>query len=238
MAAPSRPVAWLVHLYTASGAVLAYLAAVDTFNYRFREALLWLAAALVVDATDGALARLARVKEALPGVNGAALDDIVDYLTYVFVPVLLVWRAILVPEPWMPWVCGAMLLSSALGFVRAEAKTPDHFFTGFPSYWNIVVCYLLLCRWPQPVNGVLLAVLAALVFTPLRFVYPSRTPVLRPLTNLLGTAWALLLLWIVWSMPAVPRAWVTVSFAFPVYYTGLSLALQLGRRRPASAGIS
>ncbi len=238
MGAPSRPVAWLVHLYTASGAVLAFLAAIETFNYRFREALLWLGVAIVVDATDGTLARLARVKEALPGFNGAGLDDIVDYLTFVFVPVLLVWRAILVPEPWMPWVCGAMLLSSALGFARAEAKTADHFFSGFPSYWNIVVCYLLVCRWPPQVNGVLLLVLAALVFAPVRFVYPSRTPVLRTPTNVLGIAWAGLLFWIVWSMPDVSRGWVTASFFFPAWYTGLSLLLEARRGRRHSAGLS
>src|SRR4029079_7616768 len=104
----------------------------------------WLFLQVAVDATDGLLARRLRVYERTPGVNGAKLDDIVDYLCYVFVPALMVWRAPLVPADWVVPVAAAMLLSSAYGFNRGDAKTSDHFFTGFPSYWNIVVFYLFL----------------------------------------------------------------------------------------------
>jgi phosphatidylcholine synthase len=127
-------IVWLAHLYTASGAVLGFLAARDIFQYRYREAFFWLALAMFVDATDGLFARLARVSERIPWFSGDALDNIVDYVTYVFVPALFVWRAILVPAEWATVVCGAMLLSSAYGFNRTDAKTSDHFFTGFPSH--------------------------------------------------------------------------------------------------------
>src|SRR5687767_1203405 len=132
------------------------------------------------------LARALRVSERLPWFNGAKLDDIVDYLCYVFVPALFVWRAILVPETWTVYVTAAMLLSSAYGFNRTDAKSADHFFTGFPSYWNIVVFYLLVLRLSDVVNGLILLALAVMVFVPSRYVYPSRTPVLRRLTNALG----------------------------------------------------
>ncbi len=99
-------------------------------------------AATFVDATDGVLARRARVKDVLPGIDGARLDDIVDYLTFVFLPVLLALRVGRAAIR-MGWRGGAaMLLSSAYGFAAADAKTDDHFFTGFPSYWNIVALYL------------------------------------------------------------------------------------------------
>src|SRR5258705_1232598 len=110
--------AWLVHLYTASSAVLAFLATRAIFEYRLRDEFFWLGAEIVIDATDGVLARAARVSHRLPWFNGAKLDDIVDYLTYVFVPAVVIWRALLVPEAWTIPVASAMLLSSAYGFNR------------------------------------------------------------------------------------------------------------------------
>ncbi|MEQ1758296.1 MAG: CDP-diacylglycerol O-phosphatidyltransferase [Vicinamibacterales bacterium] len=223
--------AWLVHLYTASGVVLAFLAATAIFQYRFRDAFIWLALQIIIDATDGLLARRARVSSVTPHFRGAHLDDIVDYVAYVFVPALLVWRALLVPGSWSVAVCAAMLLSSAYGFSRDDAKTEDHFFTGFPSYWNIVVFYLLLGGRSQEVNAIVLVVLAALVFVPIRYVYPSRTPVLRSTTLGLGVAWAVLMLWMVWQMPEVPRVAFWLSTFFPVYYVALSLVLSTRGRR-------
>ncbi len=217
--------AWLVHLYTASGVVFALFAAQDIFLYRYREAFFWLALQVVVDATDGLLARWARVSTFTPGFDGGRLDDIVDFVAYAFVPALFVWRSLLVPDTWMPAVCAAMLLSSAYGFSRADAKTPDHFFTGFPSYWNIVVLYLLLGGFPPIVNGIVLLGLVCLVFVPVRYVYPSRTPVLRGTTLTLGVVWAGVVGWMIWRMPGVPRQVYWGSMAFPAYYVLLSLVL-------------
>ena len=221
--------AWIAHLYTASGAFFAFLSARAIIEFDYRAAFFWLGVQIIVDATDGVLARALRVSERLPWFNGAKLDDIVDYLCYVFVPALLVWRAILVPEAWGLYVTGAMLLSSAYGFNRADAKSADHFFTGFPSYWNIVVFYMLLLRLPDTVNGVILLGLAALVFVPIRYVYPSRTPVLRWLTNSLGVIWGVLLGVMLWQYPAVSPPVLWASLVFPVYYFGLSFWLQFVR---------
>lgn len=225
-------VAWLAHLYTGSGAVLAFLAARAVIDHDYRTAFFWLGVQIAVDATDGVLARALRVSERTPHFNGAKLDDIIDYLTYVFVPALFVWRAVLVPDAWMPWVVAAMLLSSAYGFNRDDAKTDDHFFTGFPSYWNIVVFYLLIAGLSSTVNAVILVALAVLVFVPIRYIYPSRTPVLQWPTNILGVIWGALMLVMLWRYPAIPPLVFWVSLVFPVYYVAVSLALQV--RRPAS----
>jgi phosphatidylcholine synthase len=217
--------AWLAHLYTASGAVLAFLAARAVIDHDYRTAFFWLGVQIFVDATDGVLARALRVHDRLPGFNGAKLDDIIDYLTYVFVPVLFVWRAVLVPDAWTLWVAAAMLLSSAYGFNRADAKTANHFFTGFPSYWNIVAFYLLIARLPATVNGVILLVLAVLVFVPIRYLYPSRTPVLMWPTNILGIVWGVLMVVMLWQYPAISRSVFVASLVFPVYYVVASLIL-------------
>lgn len=221
--------AWIAHLYTATGVVFAFLAARAAIEYDYRTAFFWLAVQVAVDATDGVLARAARVGERLPWFNGAKLDDIIDYLTYVFVPALIVWRGMLVPHDVAVPIACAMLLSSAYGFNRDDAKTADYFFTGFPSYWNIVTFYLLVARWPPTVNAAILLVLVVLVFVPLRYVYPSRTPVWAVPTNVLGAIWAVLALVMLWQYPAVSPAVWWASLVFPVYYAGLSAVLQFRR---------
>ena len=217
--------AWLVHLYTASSAVLAFLATRAIFEYRFRDAFFWLGVAIMIDSSDGVFARAARVSQRLPWFNGGKLDDIVDYLTYVFVPAVFVWRALLVPDAWTIPVASAMLLSSAYGFNRDDAKTSDHFFTGFPSYWNLVVFYLFLMHESQVVNALVLIALAVLVFVPIRYLYPSRTPTLRALTVALGIAWGITLLVMVWQLPAISAPLLWGSLAFPIYYVVLSLVV-------------
>jgi phosphatidylcholine synthase len=218
--------AWLVHLYTASSAVLAFLATRAAVEYRFRDAFFWLALTIAIDATDGFFARAARVSTRIPWFNGAKLDDLVDYLTYVFVPAVIVWRAQLVPDGWMIGVAGAMLISSGYGFSRVDAKTEDHFFTGFPSYWNIVVFYLYVLHLSQTANAIWLLVFAVLVFVPIRYAYPSRMPHLRGLTNALGVGWGAALLVMIWQLPAISPVLLWGSLLYVIYYFGLSLAMQ------------
>jgi phosphatidylcholine synthase len=218
---------WLAHLYTALGAPLALVATIAVIRDDFRTAFLVLALTTFIDATDGALARALHVKDRLPAFDGGRLDDIVDYLTYVFVPVLLIWRAGLLPPGWDVWVGGAVLVASAYGFVQPGAKIEagDHFFTGFPSYWNIVSVYLYVWRWPALWNAVVLVVLAVLVFVPIRYVYPSRTVTLARTTLTLGTAWAVLIVVMMWRLPATDGPWMWLSLVFPAYYAAVSLWL-------------
>jgi phosphatidylcholine synthase len=230
----SRIRAWLVHLYTASGAFLAFVGAWAVVHGSDRIALAAMLAATIVDATDGMLARRARVKEVLPQIDGARIDDIVDYLTFVFLPLLLLdasgglYRFQAFP------VAAIVLVSSMYGFVSPDAKTSDHFFTGFPSYWNIVVLYLMAFATPPGVNAIVLLVLSALVFVRIGYVYPSRTPVLQRLTLALASLWGLALAIIIGMWPDAPRALLVGSLAFPVYYLVLSLVLHF--RRPRAAG--
>ncbi len=220
---------WIAHLYTATGAVIALLATGMTFAHNFRAVFIYFIAATFVDSTDGVVARALQVKERLPNFDGAKLDDIIDYLMYAFIPALVVWQADMVPSPFP--ICAAIVLSSAYGFAQADAKvaSTDHFFTGFPSYWNIVVGYLYLLQLSQRTNAIILVTLAVLVFVPIRYVYPSRTMALKWPTLALGTIWAILLTWIIWRLPAIDGPWIMLSLVFPAYYFALSLWLQFRR---------
>jgi phosphatidylcholine synthase len=220
---------WIAHLYTATGGVLAFLATAAVFAHDFRTAFLYLVVATFVDATDGVLARSLRVKELLPQFDGALLDNIIDFLTYVFVPALIAWQANLVSNPFP--VCAAMIVSSLYGFSRTDAKgqDADPYFAGFPSYWNIVVAYLYMLQWPRETNAMLLVFLAVMVFVPIHYLYPSRMRTLKGLTLALGTMWAALFAWLLWRLPAVDGPWAMLSLMFPAYYVALSLWLQFRR---------
>lgn len=190
-----------------------------------------MALAVVIDATDGTLARRAHVKEVIPWFDGDRLEDIVDYLTYVLVPCFLMIRADLLPKEDDLWLVGLPLLASAYGFCQKAAKTSDHFFLGFPSYWNIVAFYFYVLKTPLWVNAFLVLIFSALVFVPIRYLYPSRSPVLRGLTVSLGVLWGIVVLIIIYLLPQPPTSLVLGSLLFPAYYLILSFWLEASRRR-------
>ena len=230
--------AWLVHLYTGMGLVLA--AGMAVLICRGDPASLHLAfwlmlAACAIDATDGTLARAAEVKKVLPGFDGARLDDITDFLTYTFLPLFLLWRADILPGA--PWVLLFPLLASAYGFCQTDAKTADGYFLGFPSYWNIVAFYLYVLRPAEWVSQMVLIVLAALTFVPSRYLYPSQRGLLNRTMAVLAILWACLIVWLLAHLPSDLREptidmdrlrWLTgASLSVPVYYFFASWAVSL-----------
>ena len=223
--------AWCVHAYTASGAVMGLAGVMAVVAGDYRQAFVWMFVATFVDGTDGVLARAARVKERTPGFDGARLDDIVDYVTFVFLPAFLLVHAGFFPPGAGLAVAAAMLLASAYGFASIDAKTSDNYFTGFPSYWNIVALYIAVLGLPAWGNAAMVLAFAALIFVRIGYVYPTRTPALRRTTLALMAAWGVMLLAIIWWMPAPPWALVLASLVFPVYYMVLSLALHARRPR-------
>jgi phosphatidylcholine synthase len=228
--------AWLVHAYTGAGAVLAFLATQAATTRNFRAAFIWLFAAVLVDSTDGILARMVRVHDRLPHFSGQKLDDLVDYLTFVFVPAVIVWQAEVVTGGWVIPVVAAMLLSSLFGFVSADAKTEDHFFTGFPSYWNIAALYLVVFGLSPAVNAAILLILSALVFVRIGYVYPTRTTTARAVTLTLGTLWGVTMLVLILQLPTPQESLAWLSLCFPVYYTALSFVLHARRAKPRRSG--
>src|SRR5207253_4959556 len=139
-----------VHFCTALGLVAAAgiaAALAKPSPGAFRLCFVLMLVAMVIDATDGTLARLVRIKEVLPGFDGRRLDDLIDFQTYTTLPLLLIWRTGLLPPGTEAWLLLA-LLASGYGFCQTDAKTPDGFFLGFPSYWNIVAFYLYLLHLP------------------------------------------------------------------------------------------
>jgi phosphatidylcholine synthase len=216
----------LVHLYTASGAVLAFFIVVLAMQGNAVDALRLALIALLIDGTDGWLARRLHVSETLPWFNGRRLDDIVDYLTYVFAPMLLLWRGGYLPAGLGGIILVALpLLASCYQFCQVDAKTVDNFFLGFPSYWNVVAFYTIVFKLAPIIVGVILLICTILVFVPIRYVYPSRTVAFRRLTLALTGVWLLLYILILQQMPQPNPLLLFGSIFYLLYYVGLSLYL-------------
>jgi phosphatidylcholine synthase len=231
----ARARAYAVHLLTASGVVAAFLAAAELLDEApdVRVVFAWLVVAVLIDAVDGTLARAWDVKRLAPDIDGRTIDDIVDFLTFTFIPLLLMWRMGWVP--FAPGLLGAAwivpaLLASVLGFANVGAKDEAAgYFRGFPSYWNIAAFYAGLASYGfgeagQWLNGIVLLALAALTVSPVRFLYPNLTPRPWKLPVMLGAAaWLAVLLGMLLVYPRVPGWVVGVSLIYPAFYAALSI---------------
>lgn len=228
--------AWAVHGFTASGAAIAFLALMAIEEERWRAALLWLVLALVVDGVDGSLARWADVKRGAPRIDGETLDLIVDYLTYVFVPTVFLWRAQLLPAVGAPGLAALILVSALYNFTRRDLKTQDNYFRGFPSLWHVAALYLYVGRPGPTVGAATVCLLALLTFAPVHFVHPFRVRNYGAWLPALATAWAAAtaaLLW-PWSGGAAPFPLLVASLAFGAALLALGLLRTLrGPRREA-----
>ncbi len=221
--------AWLVHLFTASGAVFGLLTFKAIYDGHFRLAFWLMAAAVIIDSVDGLLARRFQAKVRAPAIDGGLLDNILDYINYVMAPAFFLLVSNLLPRGWQVFGASVIVLASAYQFVQVDAKTRDHFFKGFPSYWNIVVFYIFFWHASPWVNLVVVIGLAILVFVPIKYVYPSRmdyltrNPWLRAAMMLATLAWGLATAAMLWIYPGTNPLLVVVSGGYVVLYVLVSL---------------
>jgi phosphatidylcholine synthase len=228
---------------TASGVAFAFLAMAEVVQSSLdpRWVFGWLALAVLIDAADGPLARAWDVESHAPRIMGGTIDLIVDYLTFTFIPLILVWRM-----DWLPgwdglWVT-LVMVASLFGFANTSSKQAEEgFFLGFPSLWNVVAYYVGFLSVEYGITGsyVSLAVffvLTVLTLVPVRFVYPNRVDMpWRAIVTVGGVLWLVVLLALLPTFPTLPAwggEWVLwVSLVFPAFYFGLSGWLDWTDRR-------
>lgn len=222
-------VGWLIHGFTASGACIGLLALLAINQHQWLLALWLMCATILIDAVDGMFARMVRVKEVVPQIDGALLDNIVDFFTYTIVPCFFLLVTDLLPEYWRILCVMAITFSSAYQFTQIDAKTSDHFFKGFPSYWNIAVFYLFFWQMSPATNMMILLFLAILSFIPIKYIYPSRLDYLTDNAILRGCMILLTLLWgaatcgLLWLYPQTNHFLVAISVGYLLLYLAVSL---------------
>ncbi len=218
-------------------AVLIVRGGPDSFRWCF----MLMAIATIIDASDGTFARMVKIKEAVPSFDGRRLDDITDFLTYTFLPLLLIWRAEILPKGQEAWLLFP-LIASAYGFCQVEAKTDDGYFLGFPSLWNLVALYVYALPMGPWLTLALVVLLAALTFVPTRHLYPSQPGGLNRLATVLGIVWTPLVAIVIWNLPTESRAgaaglgWTYASLTYPVFYLIVSWAISINHWRKRMVG--
>ncbi len=227
-----EPMAFSVHIFTASGAALALLALLAATRADWTMMFVWLGVALFVDGVDGMFARALNVKERLPRWSGETLDLVVDFTTYVFVPAYAIATGNLLPPAFALPAAILIVVTGAIYFADGNMKTADNYFSGFPGVWNVPAFYLFLLR-PDPwIALATVAVLAVVTFVPIPFVHPFRVEQGRIVTYVLLAGWAVLatLALLRDMMPGLP---VTLGLcAIALYF------LCAGLLRPHSRGAS
>jgi phosphatidylcholine synthase len=201
-----KGIAWSVHAFTTFGIVAGFLALVAVLKGDAFTAFVWLGVALFVDGVDGSLARKARVNEYTPNFDGASLDLVIDYFTYVAVPALMIYWFNMVPLDWMfsgtTWSLIAAVIVMAVScytFANVGMKSSDYYFVGFPALWNVVVLYFYLFSTGAIVNLVTVVALAILTFIPVKFVHPLRVTHWRSITIPMTILWAAMVLSLILS---------------------------------------
>jgi len=219
-----KALAYGVHLFTATGAVWGFLTLLAIWEQNIKLAIIYIIIAMFVDGFDGMLARWVDVKTYAKGIDGALLDNIIDYLTYVVVAALLLIKVPnLLPAGFEMAGALSILLTSGYWFAQADAKTDDHFFKGFPCYWNFLVLYMMVLKLNPWINLAVLVICNILIFVPVKYVYPSRTVRLRRLTLVLTYIYGAVGVWALLQYPDVPVWVMWASFVYIAYYLVLSL---------------
>lgn len=221
--------AWSIHAFTASGAFIAVMTLFAISQHQFIWSLWLICIAIVIDAVDGMMARACRVKEVVPTIDGALLDNIIDFANYTLIPCFFILISDLLLPAWRVPCVFIITMASAYQFTQTDAKTRDHFFKGFPSYWNIAVFYLYFWQMSSIKNLYVLLILAALSFVPIKYIYPTRLdymsshPLLRTGMGIGTIAWGVVSVWLLWLFPATNHLLVALSLGYIIFYFCFSL---------------
>ena len=165
---------YLVHLFTTSGVLLSFFALVASIEQNLELVFFYLALALFIDGIDGSLARMVDVKRHTPHINGENLDNIIDYLNYVFVPVFVIYWLDFVPAGLEIISAFIILAVSCYTFANSNIKTSDFYFSGFPALWNIVILYFYILDTDPFLNFFTICLLAIFTFIPIKYLHPFR----------------------------------------------------------------
>jgi phosphatidylcholine synthase len=231
----ARTLAFSVHLLTASGAALALMALIAATQGNWRSMFGWLVVALIVDGVDGPLARRVDTKKNAPHWDGALLDLVVDYLTYVFIPAYALVASGMLPSPWGLVAALLVALTGVVYFADVRMKNPDQTFSGFPAAWQMVVLVFLTLPPPEPVTFAVVVVLAVAQFFPLKFIHPVRTERWREVNLPITLAWIVFAAWSAYAAFEPPLVCRIGLVATSVWLLCVGLVMQALPARPARA---
>ena len=222
-----RNAGYALHVFTASGAVFGMLALQAIIDGRVRDSLIWLIVCQILDGIDGPIARKLDVVIHAPWLSGVVLDEIVDYFTYVIIPVMFLLNTNMMPAQYETFVAGSILLTCAIWWARTDHKTDDSWFVGFPCMWNLVVISFLLLKTPPDWVVLISLILCVLQLTNIKFPHPVRVKEFRPVSIIISVVYlvSITVMSLNYSEPIDPPSILTkiLILSLPVYTTFLAI---------------
>ena len=222
---------WSVHVFTALGGLAGFLSLEAILRDNIFLAFIWLSVAFFIDGIDGTFARRYKVKEMVPAIDGSTLDNIVDYLNYVFIPAVMVYWFNLVPSQLTLLAVALILIVSCYTFANTKLKTEDNYFRGFPAVWNMVIFYLFVIGTSQLTNFLVIVFFSVMTFIPLKYLHPFRVKERKPLNLFMLAIWSVCCVFLLLDLRDTPTQltvyrhfyywpWVALNFYF--VYVSLS----------------
>ncbi len=225
----NKTLAWAVHLFTASGLLAGFMALIAMHGQDVRQAMFWLILAFIIDGIDGTFARMARVSEVLPNMDGKTIDYVVDFANFAIIPAYIFYQSDLVFESWrLPLTC-LILMVSALYYGKSGMVSEDKYFIGFPVLWNIVVYYLIFVfAWPPILNAFTFVFFAIAHFVPLKYIYPSQAQRWQLTSSIIAVLFFIVMCVTVYYYPE-RNIWLsTLSVLAWIYFAALTFLEQWG----------
>ena len=222
---------WSVHVFTALGGLAGFLSLEAILRDNIFLAFIWLSLAFFIDGIDGTFARRYKVKEMVPAIDGSTLDNIVDYLNYVFIPAVMVYWFNLVPSQLTLLAVALILIVSCYTFANTKLKTEDNYFRGFPAVWNMVIFYLFVIGASQLTNFLVIVFFSIMTFIPLKYLHPFRVKERKSLNLFMLAIWSVCCVFLLLDLRDTPTQltvyrhfyywpWVALNFYF--VYVSLS----------------
>jgi len=214
---------FLLHAFTASGAIAGLLSLSAVMNGHIRAGLIWLIVCQLIDGFDGPLARRLDITTHAPQINGHILDLVVDYVTCVVVPVALLIELNMLPRGQEFWFAALIIFTGALWFARTDQETEDHWFNGFPAAWNLAIPTFIILGTRERYIEIIIVLLSILSLTKLKFPHLVKVEYLKPITWSLAVIYFVALTALSIQFPTGESALKPILVIFPIYIFGISI---------------
>ncbi len=231
VAASTSAAAFSIHVFTAMGAACGMLALFAATRSEWVGMFAWLGLALLIDGVDGTFARHLNVAKVLPRWSGDALDLVVDFTTYVFVPAYALAASGMLPQPVAIPLSIAIVVSAAIYCADRKMKLPDNSFRGFPVLWNGVAFHLFVLKFSPWITAAIVMAFVILTFAPYRTIHPLRVPQMYAANVFALLVWSALALYAL-LRGLDPGVWAAAALTVAgVYLAGAGLTLSAKSER-------
>ena len=166
--------ACLVHIFTGSGIIFSFMALVSVIEGYKLLTFMFLGIALLVDIVDGTLARKYKTEIIFPNIDGKTLDTIIDYINYIFIPCIMIYKFGYLPPELKIIIPIFIICVSLYSYVNTKLVDTSFSYIGFPSIWNVILLYLEILSFNQWINLFIISFFLLLKFVPFRVIHPMR----------------------------------------------------------------